>query len=164
LIFEAAVDGRTLKVEVRQQNGRYSLALDGEALDVDFAETGAHFASLLISGRSYEVGIERHTDGYRIVLPGESLDVRLRSTHQGSGSAVTRSGVGPARLEAPMPGKIVRVLTAVGEEVTVDQGLIVMEAMKMENELRAPRAGRVQTIHVSEGQAVETGAVLVALD
>jgi biotin carboxyl carrier protein len=63
-----------------------------------------------------------------------------------------------------MPGKIVRVLATVGQEVGAEQGLIVMEAMKMENELRAPRAGRVHAINVVEGQAVETGAVLVLLD
>ena len=63
-----------------------------------------------------------------------------------------------------MPGKVVRVLVAPGHEVRAGQGLVVMEAMKMENELRAPRAGRVSEIHVAERQAVETGALLLVLE
>jgi pyruvate carboxylase subunit B len=163
LIFEAQVDARTVRVEVRQRDGRYSVALDGDAMEVDFAEAGPHFASLLIAGQSYEVGIERAALGYRVALPGASLMVRLEASRRGGAATQARAG-GPARLEAPMPGKILRVLAAVGEPVTAGQGLIVMEAMKMENELRAPRAGRVQAINVGEGQAVETGALLVSLD
>jgi biotin carboxyl carrier protein len=63
-----------------------------------------------------------------------------------------------------MPGKMVRILVESGQAVQADQGLVVMEAMKMENELRSPRAGRVREVHVREGQAVETGALLVVVD
>jgi biotin carboxyl carrier protein len=63
-----------------------------------------------------------------------------------------------------MPGRIVKVLVSAGQDAALGQGLVVMEAMKMENELRSPRAGRVREVRVSEGQAVETGAMLVVLD
>jgi pyruvate carboxylase subunit B len=164
VIFEAQVDARTVRVEVRQRDGRYTVALDGDAMEVDFAEAGPHFASLLIAGQSYEVGIERAALGYQVALPGASLLVRLEAARRGGGAPPQPRAGGPARLLAPMPGKIVRVLAAVGEQVTAGQGLVVMEAMKMENELRAARAGRVGAIHVGEGQAVETGALLVSLD
>ena len=70
---------------------------------------------------------------------------------------------GPLRLTAPMPGKIVKVLVGLGESVEAGRGILVMEAMKMENELKAARAGTVQEIRVKEGQAVETGALLLVI-
>jgi len=91
------------------------------------------------------------------------LDVGLVEAARGAGTARGAAG-GPARVQAPMPGKLVRVLVRAGQDVGAGQGLVVMEAMKMENEIRAPRAGRVKEAPVQEGQAVETGALLVLLE
>jgi biotin carboxyl carrier protein len=162
--FDAVVLGRSVRVEVRGKDGRFVVTIDGRPLEVDYQETGHHFASLLIDGQSYEAGIERTNGGYNVVLADDVLMVELLDAARGDGAAPRAAGRGPARLSAPMPGKVVRVLVQPGEEVKAGQGLVVMEAMKMENELRAPRAGQVTEVRVREQQAVETGALLVVVE
>jgi acetyl/propionyl-CoA carboxylase alpha subunit len=99
-------------------------------------------------------------DGYR--FDAEALDERTRAIRELSAQAAGPSG--PAPLKAPMPGLIVRVNVKVGDAVEAGQGVVVMEAMKMENELRATAAGTVKSVDVAPGQAVEKGALLVSLE
>jgi biotin carboxyl carrier protein len=164
MLFDATVDGRAIRVEVRARNGGYAVSLDGRVLDVDHQEAGPHFVSLLIGGRSYEAGLEKRPDGYNVVLAEDVLYVELRGASQGALTAPRKTEDGPARILAPMPGRLVRVLVQPGQQVQAGEGLLVMEAMKMENELRSPRAGRVAELPVREGQAVETAALLVVVE
>jgi biotin carboxyl carrier protein len=164
VLFDATIDGRTVRVEVRGREGRYAVMVDGRTLDVDHQETGAHFASLLIAGKSYEAGLEKRPDGYNVVLAEDVLYVELRGASRGDAAAPRKADTGPARVVAPMPGRLVRILVAEGQQVEVGDGLVVVEAMKMENELRSPRAGRVAQLPVREGQAVETAALLVVVE
>jgi biotin carboxyl carrier protein len=159
VIFDATVEGRSIRVEVRGGGGRYSLSLDASPLEVDLVPTGRHFASLLVAGESHEVGIEKRPEGFVVHFPGDAVSVDLAEAARGV-SAPVRRAHGPARLTAPMPGRVVRVLEATGAEVAAGQALVVIEAMKMENELKSPRAGRVLEVAVREGQAVEAGALL----
>ncbi len=99
-------------------------------------------------------------DGFRYEV--EALDERLRAIRELSGASAGPSG--PAPLIAPMPGMIVRVTVQVGDRVEVGQGLVVMEAMKMENELRATAAGTVTSVLATLGTAVDKGAILVVLE
>ena len=98
--------------------------------------------------------------GFRFAV--DALDERSRSIEDLAGASAAARG--PAPLVAPMPGLIVRVNVAVGDAIPAGAGLVVMEAMKMENELRAPAAGTVRAIHAEPGKAVEKGAVLIELD
>jgi biotin carboxyl carrier protein len=164
MIYDATVDGRSVRAEVRAgADGRYTVRLDGRPVEVDVRDAGPHAMSLIVDGRAYEVMIERREGGYRVVRRGQVLDVSLVEGTRGA-VAPRRTVGGPARVQAPMPGKLVRVLVSAGQDVGAGQGLVVMEAMKMENEIRAPRAGRVKEAPVREGQAVETGALLVLLE
>jgi biotin carboxyl carrier protein len=162
MLFDAVVDGRNVRVEVRGRDGVYTVILDGEPISVDLHPTGRDGLSLLIEGRSHEVGLEKRPGGYRVVLADDSLEVDLADAARGA-SAAPKKPSGPARVTAPMPGKLVRVLVEVGQEVKAGDGLLVMEAMKMENELRAPRDGQVKELHVREQQAVEKGALLAVI-
>jgi biotin carboxyl carrier protein len=168
MIFDATVDGRTFRVEVRTQGarggprGRYSVSLDGAPFEVEVAGLAAPLVSLLVGGESHEVGLEKRPGGFTVLLPGETVAVDLTVAARDA-SAPLHQAHGPARLTAPMPGRVVRVLSAVGTDVAAGQGLVVIEAMKMENEIRAPRAGRVQEVVVYEGQAVEAGALLAVV-
>jgi len=164
MLFDAAIDGRTVRVEVRGENGHYAVTVDGRTLEVDHQETGAHFASLIIGGRSYEAGLEKRPDGYNVVLAEDVLYVELRGASRGQPAAVRKAEAGPARILAPMPGRLVRVLVEPGQQVSAGDGLVVIEAMKMENELRSPRAGRIAQVPVREGQAVEAAALLVVVE
>ena len=165
MIYDAVVGGRSLRVEVRggAKEGRYIAVLSGREIEVDVRESGPHAMSLLVGSRSHEIALERVEGGYRVAIDGDVLDVSLLEAARGTAAPRRASGA-TARVQAPMPGKIVRVLADPGDEVAAGQGLVVMEAMKMENEIRAPRAGRVKEAPVREGQAVETGALLVLLE
>jgi biotin carboxyl carrier protein len=162
MIFDATVGDDTVRVEVRGGDGGYTVALDGSPIRVDVAASSLPFASLLVEGASHEVGVEKRPEGYVVHFPGDAVSVSLREAARGTSPGVPR-GHGPARLTAPMPGRVVRVLEAPGAEVAAGQGLVVIEAMKMENELKSPRAGRVQEVAVREGQAVEAGALLAVV-
>ncbi|HEV7502734.1 MAG TPA: biotin/lipoyl-containing protein [Vicinamibacteria bacterium] len=164
MIYDATAFGRSVRAEVRAgADGRYTVRLDGRPVEVDVRDAGPHAMSLIVDGRAHEVMIERRPGGYRVVLRGQVLDVALAEGARGA-AAPRRPAGGPARVQAPMPGKLVRVLVSAGQDVGAGQGLVVMEAMKMENEIRAPRAGRVKEAPVREGQAVEMGALLVLLE
>jgi biotin carboxyl carrier protein len=163
VIFEVTVWGRTVRAEVRGGAGRYTVLIDGRAVEVDAREAGPHALSLLVAGRSHDIGVEKREGGYRVLVRGEVVEVGLVEAARGA-AVPRRPASGLSRVQAPMPGKLVRVLVSAGEEVGAGQGLVVMEAMKMENEIRAPRAGRVKEAPVREGQAVETGALLVLLE
>ncbi len=139
--------------------------LEGELTDVE----GSPIRVLRLGTRVYRVVVQkrqgrgRHTlwiDGYR--FEAEALDERTRAIRDVSAAGARPSG--PAPVRAPMPGLIVRVNVKVGDTVQAGQGIVVMEAMKMENELRATAAGTVKSVDVTPGTAVEKGALLVALE
>jgi biotin carboxyl carrier protein len=150
--------------------GPLAYVLDQEAGQADWAEVAPGVYSILIGGRSYEAQVtsppgEAPTrDVRRVVTVGtrhywvEVQDPRRRP----SGGAAAPAN-GPQEILAPMPGKIVKMLVAENQEVSQGAGLLVIEAMKMQNELRAPRAGRVERIYVAPGQGVENGSRLVRL-
>jgi biotin carboxyl carrier protein len=162
VIFDATALGRTLRIEVLPRDGGYRVIVDGRPLAATVKECGRGFLSLLVDGCSYDVGLHRGEGAFTVVLDGRPIPVTV--TEGARGAAAVRPATGPVRVTAPMPGKIVRVQVAPGDEVQAQQGLLVMEAMKMENELKAPRAGRVREVSVREGQAVERGALLAVLE
>jgi biotin carboxyl carrier protein len=164
MMFEATVDGRTFKVEVRANEGRYTVVLDERPLEVDLQEAGPHFASLLVGGESHSVGLAPAPGGFTVVVDEDVFSVELQNQAHGGSRPRPKAEAGPLKVTAPMPGKLVRVLVLAGQEIAAGQGLVVVEAMKMENELRAPRAGRVKELLVKEGQAVETGALLAVVE
>ncbi|MCL5005525.1 MAG: biotin/lipoyl-binding protein [Acidobacteria bacterium] len=146
------------------------LAIDGEPLETDWAEIAPGTYSILLGGRSYEAHIARaagdHPGGSNswVVTIGEhdfNLEARDPRARRHAGEAAVQEG--PLEVLAPMPGRIVRILVSQGQEVARDQGLLVIEAMKMQNELRAPRAGRIMELHVREGIGIETGSRLLRL-
>jgi biotin carboxyl carrier protein len=164
VILDAAVDGRACRVAVTGSQGRYTVTVDGRTFDVDWPSSGAPFSSLLVDGRSYTIGLEPRSGGYRVIVGSDAFVVDLAEATRAAAPAAVRAPQGPARLTAPMPGRIVRVLVEPGQAVEFGQGLVVMEAMKMENELRSPRTGRVVEVRVGERQTVETGVLLVVVE
>lgn len=165
MIFDATIGERSVRVEVQEHDGCYRVNVGGRALAIDFQDVGRGFANLLIDGGSHEVGIERLAGGaFNVQLDGATHHVELHGAARGVAAGGAKAASGPTRVTAPMPGKIVRLLVEPGAQVEAGQGLIVMEAMKMENELRSPRAGRVKDLPAREGQTVETGALLAVVE
>jgi biotin carboxyl carrier protein len=172
--FEIEVNGQAHAVTVERTGTRFRIEADGRVDVVDVARVDASTISMLVLGDrdvSHEVSLVEGRE------PGE-LEVYLRAgvvqarvsgapgqrPGRGKGGPLGGLAAGPQRVLAPMPGKIVRVLVKVGDEVQARQGLVVVEAMKMENELRASRAGRVKEVHVAEGALVEAGRLLVVVE
>ena len=147
--------------------------LDGQGAEAHAEEVSPGVYSILLGGRSYEVDVAKRpgdppgSESPFVVTVGlRHYLVEIRDPRGGRRSMRRPSGIeaeGPREIVAPMPGKIVRVLVQENQEVARDQGLLVIEAMKMQNELRAPRGGRVERIYVGEGLGVETGAPLLRL-
>jgi biotin carboxyl carrier protein len=162
--YEASVGSRVLRIEVRAAGAGYTVTVDGRPLQVDVSETSQGFTSLVVDGTAHEVGVTAREIGYSVLAAGRLIEVGLREA--GAAGLAPRASAqgGPARVTAPMPGRLVKVLVEPGQEVAEGQGLVVMEAMKMENELRAPRAGRVKELPARDRQAVESGALLVVLE
>jgi biotin carboxyl carrier protein len=133
---------------------------DIEGSPVRMVKIGTHVYRVVAQRREGRGRYTLWVDGYRFET--EALDERTRAIRDTT--AATAAPSGPAPVRAPMPGLIVRVNVQVGDMVEAGQGVVVMEAMKMENELRATAAGRVKSIEVGPGAAVEKGALLVALE
>jgi biotin carboxyl carrier protein len=164
MIFDATVDGRSARVEVRTSGGVYTVLVDGKPLTVAVHPTARHFTTLLVDGRSYDVGVLRQGATHAVTVSGHAFDVALVAGARGAAAAHRKAASGPAKVTAPMPGKIVRVSAAPGQAVKTGECLVVMEAMKMENEIRSPRDGVVKDVVVKEGQAVESGALLILVE
>ena len=171
--YEVEIDGRLRQVSVRRANGRFLVAVDGRERTVDAARVDAHTWSLLIEqedGRrvsSHEVSIipERASDRFAVQVGSTPVTVSLNGGRRwGRKDTGGQPGSGPQRIVASMSGKVVRVLVKPGEAVDARQPLVVIEAMKMENELGATHAGTVAEIKVRDGQSVDAGALLVVIE
>jgi biotin carboxyl carrier protein len=174
--YHAIVEGAERLVVVTARRSSYRIAIHPgpvespdappRILEVDAMHLRAGSLSLLADGRSGRCDIESDAEGRFRVLLGdeihsfELLDDRKHRMHKAGGKF---SLEGPQRIDAPMPGKVVRVLVKQGDSVTEGQGLVVVEAMKMENELKSPKAGVVHELHAQEGQPVEAGAKLAVV-
>lgn len=137
-------------------NGRETGALAG----ADVREAGPGVYSVIVEGRQYEV----HVTDAGITVAGETLQYEIEDPRQWKRSGGAGGGAGRASIVAPMPGKVVRILVALGDEVTAGQGIVVVEAMKMQNEMKSPRDGRVTAIGVRENDSVTAGTVLASIE
>jgi biotin carboxyl carrier protein len=164
--FEVQLTGPSGKklraVELERVADRWKIALDGQPVNTDAVEIAPNTLSLLLEGQSYEVHITPSLDGVLKLQTGlqeftaEVVDPRAwRGRRHGALEAEGRQ-----QVVAPMPGKVVRVLVEVGHKVEAGQGLLVVEAMKMQNEIRSPKSGTVERLHVKEGQPVNAGEAL----
>jgi pyruvate carboxylase subunit B len=164
--YVVAVQGRELEVTldgslVRVGDSEVPVHLDGvDGTPIRVVTIGNRVRRVLVRRGT---GTGRYTilvDGFRFDV--EALDERTRAIRQLAGAAAPPAG--PAAIAAPMPGLVIRVLVQEGDRVQTGQPMVVIEAMKMENELRAPAAGQVRTIHVQPGTAVEKGTRLIELE
>lgn len=158
------VDGEEFEVDI-EQDGR--ILLNGEPVDVNLVQIpGQNVYSLLLEHRSYEIAAEGIRDGYAILLQGEQYVARVEDEYRRrlmSGRSRPAPPSSDTTIVAPIPGKIVKVEVEEGDEVADGQPLVILEAMKMENEIRSPRVGTVLRVHVAPGQSVEQGQVLITL-
>ena len=159
--------GRSVLISLREVGeGIYEIAMDGRTVHVDAVRSGPTIFSVIEEGQQFEAMVdEKGAHGFDVLVAGrifhlESIDERTKLLAQSAAPVAT----GPQTVAAEMPGKVVKVAVAAGGQVREGQGVVVLEAMKMENEITSPIAGRVKEIAVSEGQTVEAGAVLFVVE
>jgi len=160
--YVVTVGDKTYDIEV---GGDGEIEIDGVPHQVDIQNIdGYSLFSLLLDNRSYELIVEREGEEFRVLLEGEMYTVSLTDERaRRLAGAPARVPSGEVMVKAPMPGLVVAVPATLDQEVKIGQGLVILEAMKMENELRAPKAGRVKAVRVSPGQVVEKDQVLVVI-
>lgn len=171
------IDGLEHAIEVDdlgEDDGHYTVTVDGKLYHVDARTLQSGVVSALIENHSYDIDIERLDKGtdtldgrlaVRVrgrVLFLEMLDNRRLKMKQAQATRFSEDGV--AKITSPMPGKVMRVLVNEEDVVSEGQGVIVIEAMKMENELRAPKSGVVKSIHVKAGDSVDGGVLLINIE
>jgi len=168
--FDLEIGGRVRRLQVERHDGRYHVAVDDRMFEVDPRAVGRETLSLLVEEgggavKSVEATVMSRpgSASLEVSIDGRTMVATLVSPF-GKRAGASTAGAGPQQVTAPMPGKVVRVLVVPGDAVEPRQGLVVIEAMKMENELRAGRAGRVKAVRVVEGQSVEAGAPLVLVE
>jgi biotin carboxyl carrier protein len=168
MTYIATLDDKTHRIEVQEleEDHLYRIVIDDKEHIIDGRKLTGHIYSLIKDNRSFTVDVTAKDDQYMVACEGKSVQLRLlderRAARPGEGGGSGRDG--GKLIKSFMPGKVVEVLVKVGDSVEKDQGLIIIEAMKMENELRSTAVGKVKEIHVSSGQPVESGQLLIELE
>ena len=164
--YEVLLAGKTRVVELLRADDEWIIFLDGKELEASVAEVAPNTFSVLLNGESHQIRIAPRADGTLTLHTAlaeyyaEVTDPRVwRGRRHGALEAEGRQ-----QITAPMPGKIVRVLVTEGDAVETGQGLLVVEAMKMQNEIRSPKSGKVEKLFAKEGLAVNAGDVLAWVD
>ncbi len=163
--LEVTVAGRPVAVDLEHVGSGWQCRVDGEAKPVDVVEAAPGLLSVLLDGQSFTVRVERHRGDWRVYTRGTDSIATVEDPRRWTGRA-RGAGAGLAgrqEVTALMSGKVVRVLVQEGQEVEAGQGMVVVEAMKMQNEIPSPKKGTIEQVRVKEGDTVEHGAVLVVI-
>jgi len=165
MTFDVQIDGVPVRLEVHRDGDLYRFRLgDQEERQAQLAEVEPGVFSVLLDGRSYEARAEYGDECAWITVRGRRFRVAITDPRRWTQSSAALHGHDRETIVASMPGKIVRVLVLPGETVAAGQGVIVIEAMKMQNEMKARRAGRLTAVPVREGETVAAGAILATIE
>jgi biotin carboxyl carrier protein len=161
--YEAEIDGKTLALELDERDGQISATVDGRPYEIGGArpEEGAYL--LFVGDTVYEARVSSATNALQVSLRGKTFTATIIDRKHRRGGA-DHSDTAQKQLIAPMPGKVVRLLLEVGDEVAAGQGIVVVEAMKMQNEIKSPKAGRVLELRVGEGDTVAANQILAVIE
>jgi biotin carboxyl carrier protein len=161
VIYDVTIEGKQHRVDFRRSNGGWICKLDEKEIPLDIISAGDGVFSLLLEGKSYEV---KNDTGHVWVggnrYAAEVRDPRSLRSRRNAGDAED----GPRKLVASMPGKIVRVLVEEKSSVEAGQGIVVVEAMKMQNEIKSPKKGVVQKLNAAVGASVNAGDLLAIVE
>jgi biotin carboxyl carrier protein len=162
--LDLTIDGVPGQIEILAPPPACRFRLDGDEreADVETPEPGVY--SVVMNGRAYDARIEENARGLAVVIDGFRFEIDVRDPRRLARRSGMQGREGVETITAPMPGKVVRVLIAPGDAVEAGQGLVVVEAMKMQNEMKAPKAGRVVSVAVREGDRVAAGELLAVIE
>lgn len=164
MIYDIAIDGKHYRLELEQAEGRWNCRVDGRVVEVDAVLARPNVISLRIGNKAYEVKCERVAGDLHLWVGSQRFGAEIRDPRSLRSRGRAADEQGPKKLIAPMPGKVVRLLVQQGAEIEAGAGVLVVEAMKMQNEVKSPKRGTVQKILVAEGTAVNAGDVLAVVE
>lgn len=163
--YDVSLGGRTYRLDLERKDERWQCKLDGRESLVEASQISAGTLSLLVGGKSFTVQHQRTDFGLEISIRGARYEVSVEDPRSWRGRrSAAQSDAGPQRLTASMPGKVVRVLAREGDGIVAGQGIAVVEAMKMQNEIRSPRTGVLKKLLAREGMKVNAGEVLAIVE
>jgi biotin carboxyl carrier protein len=162
MIYEIVLGGKSHRLELKRAGCGWSCRLDGDEVVFDCAPVSADVLSLVLNGKSYEIRRDRNN---KIFVGDQAYEISVSDPRSWRGrKAATAAESGPRKLAASMPGKVVRVLATEGDTIQEGQGIVIVEAMKMQNEIRSPKDGRLQKLLVREGMNVNAGETLALVE
>jgi len=164
MIYDINVEGVNYGLEMNRVDGRWETRVDGREVAIDAVLARRDVLSIIIEGKAYEIKRERTATDMHLWVGPRRYAVQLRDPRSLRSRASADDGKGPRKLLAPMPGKVVRVLLQEESEVEAGQGVVVVEAMKMQNEIKSPKKGILRKIVAAEGAAVNAGDVLAVVE
>jgi biotin carboxyl carrier protein len=164
MIYDVITEGNNYRLELNRADGRWNCRLNGREVEVDAVLARPDVLSLRIGNLAYEVKSERVANEMHLWVGSSRFVVEVRDPRSLRGRTRAGDDHGPRKVIAPMPGKVVRLLVGEGDQVEAGAGVAVVEAMKMQNEIKSPKKGTIQKILVSEGSAVNAGDVLIVVE
>ena len=165
MTYDVIIDEKHYRLELDRPDGRWECRVDGRPVEIDAVLARRDVLSVIIEGKAYEIKRERSATDMHLWVGPVRYGVVLRDPRSLRSRLETgQDEKGPRKLVAPMPGKVVRVLAAEGSEVEPGQGVLVVEAMKMQNEIKSPKKGVVRKVVVGAGAAVNAGDVLAVVE
>jgi biotin carboxyl carrier protein len=164
MLYDVTIDGKNYRLDLNRVDGRWSCRLDGRDVEVEAVLARSDVLSLRIGNIAYEVKSEQVASDLHLWVGSIRFSAELGDPRSLRSRARAGDDQGPKKITAPMPGKIVRLLVHEGDEVEVGGGVAVVEAMKMQNEIKSPKKGIVRKILVGEGAAVNAGEVLAIVE
>jgi len=162
--FTVVVAGETVEITFERSQGAIIATLAGREYTVDVSNVAKGVYWFNWNGQSIEITILPEGDLYTVRIGTHQIPVEILDSHKKFQRAAHKGPSGAAEVRAPMPGRIVRVLAAAGQEVTANQGIVVMEAMKMQNEIKSPSNGKIRTLDVSEGETIRSGHLIAVIE
>jgi biotin carboxyl carrier protein len=164
MLYEVTIDGKNYRLGINHADGRWSCRLDGRDLEVDAVLARPDVLSLRIGNQAYEIKSERVANDLYLWVGGARFAAEVRDPRSLRGRTRAGDDRGPKKIAAPMPGKVVRLMVRAGDAVEPGAGVAVVEAMKMQNEIKSPKKGTIQKILVREGATVNAGDVLAIVE
>jgi len=164
MLYDVTINGKNYRLDLIHAEGHWSCRLDGRDVEVDAILARPDVLSLRIGNKAYEIKSERVANDLYLWVGSTRFAVEVRDPRSLRRRSRAADAHGPRKIVAPMPGKVVRLLVSEGDEVEPGAGIAVVEAMKMQNEIKSPKKGRVQKILVAEAAAVNAGDVLAIVE
>ncbi|MBN2565128.1 MAG: hypothetical protein JXB46_05410 [Candidatus Eisenbacteria bacterium] len=162
--FEFTLNGEKRRVKTDARSPRTEVTIDGTTYDVDWTRVRDGVVSLMVGGRSHTVQVARRDGGVVVQVEGRQFSFDTGSGDDDSAVSAGASASGGGKIKAPMPGNVVKVMVAEGDDVSVGTSLVVVEAMKMENEVRSPIDGVVTKVNVKAGDSVGTTEPMMVIE